>query len=217
MGKAAFEEEIPFLSQPVPVAAVLCRTEHGNLHAGLLHRSKDGTARVLHLGWQDRLSCDWPWPRLWAAPEVEPECLRAVAALCRLIWKNYETDRLFPYAIKWAGSHFDSSGKLQLGDGARGLTCATFLLAVFQSFGITLVREETWPVRPEEDRAFLATLQRFATPEHLALLRRELDNGCRRIHPHEVLGACACHPIPAAFPPVQKAAAWILDRLDRVL
>ena len=211
MGEAAFDDEVAFLDQPLRAAAVLCRTEHGNLHAGVLYRDGDKAA-VLHLGWQDYLSRDWEWTRMWAAPDVEPERLVSVAGLCRRIWRTYERSRTSPYAIRFAGTSFSADGQLVLGEGARGLTCATFLLAVFKAVGIELVDEADWPVREEADRAFLDTISNFATAEHLALLRAEVAEGCARIHPDEVLGACAC-PLPARFAPAREAADRIVERL----
>lgn len=147
MGDAVFEEETPFLAQPMRAAAVLCRTEYGNLHAGLLYRTHDQKAAVLHLGWQDQLCNDWGWQKLWAAPEVEPERLTSIAGLCRRIWERFERDRTFPYALRFAGSFFSQTGQLRMGEGAKGLTCATFILAVFNSAGISLVSEDEWPIR----------------------------------------------------------------------
>lgn len=74
MGEAVFDDQSPFLAQPLKGAAVLCRTGQGNLHAGVLYRDGD-TAAVLHLGWEDQLRRDWHWFRLWAAPDAEPERL----------------------------------------------------------------------------------------------------------------------------------------------
>ncbi|MDX9721521.1 MAG: hypothetical protein RBU37_12300 [Myxococcota bacterium] len=51
MGEAFFEQERAFSTQSHRVAALLCRTPSGNLHAGLLYRDKAGSA-VLHLAWQ---------------------------------------------------------------------------------------------------------------------------------------------------------------------
>ena len=72
MGVAQFEDEVPFDHRVVPLASVLTRTRHGNLHAGLLYRGVDGDRCVLHLGWQDALSNDWEWEVLWASPDTEP-------------------------------------------------------------------------------------------------------------------------------------------------
>lgn len=212
MGEAVFDKEVPFLDQPLRAAAVLCRTQHGNLHAGVLYR--DGNrASVLHLGWKDHLDRQWPWSRLWAAPDIEPERLLSIAGLCRRIWRSYQRSRQFPYGIRFAGSSFDARGKLVLGPGARGLTCATFILAVFKAIGVKLVDEEDWPVREQQDRAFLGTIASFATPEHLAVLRAEVDSGCVRITPDEVVGACACS-LPARFRHTRLAADRVRERLD---
>ena len=197
MGKAVYEEDAPFLSHPGAAGAVICRTEHGTLHAGVLHKAR-GAVSVLHLGWEDRLRSGWNWRKLWATPEVELERLRSVAGLCRLIWSEFERTRLFPYALKFENTKFSSEGRLILGEGERGLTCATFILAVFKSVGIQLVDESQWPVRAEENEAFLESITAFATPAHLQALKREVAQGVQRIPPQEVVAACEYSP-PASF------------------
>ena len=104
MAGVYFDEEVPFRDQPALAAAVICRTEEGNLHAGILHRS-DGTStvEVLHLGWQDCMRRDWQWRRLWAAPDEEPEVLRSVSGICRLVWKTYAETRQFAYGLGFEG------------------------------------------------------------------------------------------------------------------
>ena len=212
MSEAVFDDKEPFLGQPLRAAAVLCRTEQGNLHTGLLYKNGE-SACVLHLGWQDRLSKEWTWPRLWAAPDVEPERLLSVAGYCRLIWNRYEQDRKFPYAIQFSGTTFDIQGQLVFGENSRGLTCASFVLAIFLSMGITLVDESDWPVRPEEGRKFLKAAEEIASPDHSALLRAEVEAGCVGILPDEVLGACGC-PLPAKYEPTRAAADRVLKKLD---
>lgn len=204
MGEAAFEEDAPFLEQPLRAAAVVCRTEHGNLHTGVLHRNVDGEAEVLHLAWKDNLVLGWegnagPWRRLWAAPCVEPERLMSIAGKCRLIRKKFREKQKFPSAIRFAQSTFTPGGHLVLGEGSKGLTCATFVLAVFNSMGIALVDEDDWPIRQEDDRQYLKSVSSFAKPEHLTKLTDEVEAGVRRVQPQEVVGACA-------FPPSAKFA-----------
>ena len=216
MGEAAFDHDSPFSASGARAAAVLCRTEEGTLHAGVLHRGTGGVAAVLHLGWEDRLYIDWRWHRLWATPEVQPEKLMAAAGHCRRIWRTFNANGVFPYALAFCGSRFDDRGRLQLGPGSRGLTCATFILAIFETCGVSLVNEDDWPVRTAEDLAFIQTIADagFAREEHLALLRDEATGGCTRIQPHEVVGACAVVELPARFAPTADAAHRVLAKLD---
>lgn len=201
----------PFGDCKLATAVVLCRTEQGNLHSGIVYRGNHGP-EFMHLGWEDTLLKEWKWSSyLWASPAVEPERLRSIAGLCRQIWRRYNMNKTFPYGFIYHGTTFDVYGKLVLGAGARGLTCATFVLAVFRYFGVELVTEESWPVRKEEDSEFLKYIERFATPTHYDLLKHELSAGCRRIRPEEVLGACSCGKTEALFEDVYPYVKEILS------
>jgi hypothetical protein len=215
MARAVFADESPLPTDQLAAAAVLCRTEHGNLHMGIMYRGRGQKPEFLHLAWDDALSRDWEsdWRYLWASPEVEPERLRAMGGLCRQVWRRYQEDRRFAYALGFGGTTFDVSGRVVLGPNARGLTCATFVLALFKYFGIELVDEPSWPVRTKDDRKFLRQVAPFTKPEHLAILESEVDAGCRRIRPEEVLGACAIVELPATFEATRCHAEEILSRI----
>lgn len=214
MGKPEFEPESLFVGGKGHAAALLCRTDHGGLHSGLLYRTAGGGCGVIHLGWEDMILTTWEWERYWATPEVEPELLASVGALCRLILKRYVNERRFPYALRFDGTTFDSAGRLVLGPDSKGLTCATFVLAVFDGVGVRMVDEASWPSRPDKDKEFLEAAARFARPAHLEVLKAEVESGVRRIHPHEVLGACGCIALPAAFDSAEPLAKDALGRLD---
>lgn len=214
MGEPVFDSDVEFLSQPFMAGAVLCRTEQGNLHVGLIYRDKDQVA-ILHLGWQDTLLREWQWPRLWATPNVEPERLFSVAALCRRIWRNFNQSRKFPYALHYTGASFTPDGQLALEPNSQGLTCATFVLAVFSRFGVRLVAHDQWIPRPELDTEFLDAISDagFATAQHLQLMRAEVAAGCIRVHPDEVIGACSLE-LPAGFAETCAAATSTRALLD---
>jgi hypothetical protein len=214
LGLATFDDESRFLDSGHRAAAVLCRTEHGSLHAGVLHLDRKDEVQVLHLGWFDRLSTEWKWRRLWATPEAEPEHLRLVSGHCRRIWKRYRESGTFPYALAWCGSDFDGRGRLRLGPESKGLTCATLVLAVFKAAGVDLVDEADWPVRKEEDHRFIDGVAKWAEPDHVALLREEVERGVKRIHPHEVVGACAQPDLPVGFAIAAEVAGCVLHELD---
>lgn len=198
MGVPVHDATQPFRTED-RAAVVLCRTEHGNLHLGVFHRLAGGNVGVLHLGWEDYVSMEWSWQRLWASPAVPPERLRSVSGLCRLIWEEYRATKKFPYGLHYASQFFTHDGALQRDATTEsGLTCATFVLAVFRSVGIELIDLSSWPVRENEDRAFLAVVASFAAPALLKALEAEVDAGSKRVQPDEVIGACA-DPPPMRF------------------
>lgn len=213
MGRAVFDDDTSFREQEMLAAAVLCRTEHGSLHMGLMYRGTDGGSEILHLAWNDKLSRDWPWRRMWACPVLEPERLRSLSGQCRQIWRRYQANRRFAYSLAYHGTSFDVSGQIKLGPGARGLTCASFVLALFKYVGIELINEDDWPVRTTEDLEFLASIEGIASRAHFDSLMREVVEGCKRIRPDEVLGACACVELPAMFAPTRLHADEIVARL----
>jgi hypothetical protein len=57
------------------------------------------------------------------------------------------TDKV-DYGINPSGISFDGSGQFHSLDPAKGLTCATFISAVFESAGFPIVKLSTWPLRP---------------------------------------------------------------------
>lgn len=214
MGSAVFDRDNPFLEQPLRAGVVLCRTEYGNLHAGVIHHDRRAVS-FLHLGWEDRMSESWYWERLWAAPDVPAPRLFSVAAKIRLVLKRFQQNKSFPYQLRFAGTHFDQNGQLQFGPGSTGLTCATFVLAIFKSEGIDLVKEDTWDVREEDDREFLEQIRSFASSGHFARLEAEVDQGCIRVRPAEVLGACACS-LPASFGEVLEHSQRAEEMLPQI-
>jgi hypothetical protein len=201
----------PFRPEQV-VGAIVCVTEQGNLHAGLLYR-RGGEVSALHLGWKDRLLDEWSWSGMWTTPSAPIEKLAFAAGMCRLVWRRFERLGRFAYGIGFEGTTFDATGRLVLGPNSHGLTCATLILAVMESAGIPVVDESTWPVRTEKDREFLDFVRPFATPEHFAVLESEVNAGVRRIHPDEVVGACALDQRPANFEAARLAADEVLRRL----
>ncbi len=216
MGVARFESETPFDHVRLYIATVLCRTDRGNLHAGLLYSGPNNTRCALHLGWQDRLYDQWESPVLWATPEIEPEQLFTAAALCRHIWEAFMKEKAFPWALRDLGARFDAKGHLVLTQGAHGLTCATIILAIFDFAGAELVVRDTWPIRRQQDREWLEWAYNegfFREAAHYELIRAEVEEGVPRVLPDEIVAACAC-VVPARFSTVRFAARVLVDKLN---
>lgn len=126
-----------------------------------------------------------------------------------------------PYAPGRLGK-FDSDGSFQLGDGVHGLTCATFVLAVFEHAGLPLVDVSSWPQRSEDQKfreLIVEALQR-----DLAKLRQKLEiytlegvaervssTRARVEHLEHHIEVLRSAPVSARFRPEEVAAASSLD------
>jgi hypothetical protein len=183
---------------------VIGQPEPGQRHIGILHRTANSEPSLLHLAWHCILRNDLGIPdymRLWVALAVEPERLRVFAAFCRRVWRKNEAGGI-PYAFSHPAESFDAStGALLLTPTQFGLTCASFVLAVFDAAGLRLVEYETWEKDRSGDRDWqqkiIAKLEGRASQEHIEHLRSEI--GAVRYRPEEVAVATAIAPPAAKF------------------
>src|SRR6185503_13834023 len=73
---------------------------------------------------------------LWVNPAAHPKRLVQVAALCRKIWRANQSGSI-PYAFSPPNDCFDTNtGAFLFGPTRHGLTCASFVLAVFHHAGL---------------------------------------------------------------------------------
>lgn len=176
------------------VGVRLCRSPHGNLHSGIGYGAS-GKVKNLHLGWENTLQNDWSRIGYWVSPDADPLLLGRVPAKCRRIWKAFRETEKFTYGLGYRGVRFNKAGLPQVrGRGFKGLSCTTFVVAVFESVGVYLLDPETWPIRIDED---VAHVEGLAPPceKHPGLYERllaEAQEGVVRIQPLELLGASAC-------------------------
>lgn len=207
------------LTNVVYAAIAIKAVNQRQRHIGVLHREDDSPdVNLLHLAWHHDLRNHTPGPTyLWIDPDVHPRRMRQVAAMCRKVWRA-NTGTL-PYALSAPNGCFDqSSGEFLLGPTRHGLTCASFVLAVFESVGIRLVRYEDWPSSRPGDREWqewvISELERSDPPvsrEHIEAVKNEV--GGIRFRPEDVASAGTTSPLPADFATAAQRAERILDRL----
>jgi len=189
-------------------------------HIGVLHR-EDGVDEVhlLHLAWHHDLKNSLPGPvYFWVDLDVPSRRLRQVAAICRKVWRSNQGT--LPYALSPPNDCFDhQTGEFLLGPTRRGLTCASFVLAIFEEAGLRLAHYATWPTNRSGDREWqewvIEQLENGASPataEHIEAVKGEV--GAVRYRPEDVAGAATVSPLPADFATSEKRAAGILDRLS---
>ena len=206
------------LDKSLFVAIAIGESESDQRHIGILHRTQGSAPEFLHLAWHCRLHNDALLPdymTLWVRPAASTERLRSVAALCRRIWKKHSIGGI-PYAFSKPTRSIDATtGEHLQGPSQFGLTCASFVLAVFQATGLQLAEYETWPTDRPGDREWqqqiIEKLAGRATPEHIEHLRNEL--GAVRFRPEEVAAAATLAPPPANFEPAAQLGLQIADKL----
>jgi hypothetical protein len=196
--------------------AVSFDSERDQWHAGVLYLDASDEVNFLHLAWHRELRSDTPSPNLcWIELALPRDRALSVAARCRQVWRRHGTSGL-PYAFKYVQTVFTGTGDLALGAGEYGLTCATFVMAIFASVGSPLLIPTQWPLR-EQDRLWHAkiidALTRRASREHLDAVRTEV--GSARFQPTEV-AACSSYPglvdAPAPFAYAEVAAPLLEKR-----
>ena len=209
-------QDHPF-SEVESIAIAIKAATSSQRHVGILFRGVESeTVHLLHFAWDRDLRCQTPQEDyLWVQPPLSPLRARQVAARCKQI-KEANTGTL-PYAFSAPNDCFDeATGAYLFGPKKRGLTCATFVLAVFHASGLPLVAYDTWPKSRAGDTDWKIHIigmlrARGASVEHLAHLSAEFTT--IRYRPEDVAGAAACATIPAEFESVSIVAAQIIEQL----
>lgn len=127
--------------------------------------------------------------------------------MCRRVWMRHK-QRGLRYGFRYDRSRFESTGELRLGSDEVGLTCATFLLAVFRSVGVELLRLDEWPERAEDEKRWTALLAMLESQgvdaAHLKALRGQTN--ARRYRPDEVAAGSSVTP-PCGFDEASSRAS----------
>src|SRR3990172_8169920 len=134
------------------VAVAIAAVEAGQQHVGILHKEEAlNEVKLAHLAWHNQLKDIQPRDSyLWIDLPIPARRTRQVAARCRQILRaNW---RGIPYAFSPPNDCFDlETGGFLFGPSRAGLTCAAFVLAVFDAAGIRLAKYNTWPEQRTAD------------------------------------------------------------------
>lgn len=124
-----------------------------------------------------------------------------------------------PYGFSWDGEIFNSqTGEIIPPPLGNGLTCATFVLAVFDCLSLPLVKVDSWQIREDDiqwQQSFLEIMEEKGVPEaHINELRDNVP--ATRIRPEEVVGAALleseCWPV--TFEEAKEQAILILQDIQ---
>lgn len=201
-----------------PVGVAIKRASHNQLHVGILYRI-DSSLRLCHLAWHHRLEDS---PFMCNADYYLDDCgifrddsINAQVFAARML--TIAKTKQIPYGVAYAGSVFSGDGAFEgFPKFGMGLTCATFVIAVFHSAGYVIVDLDTWIGREEDaewQERIIDTLERHgASSEHVEAARMQITGV--RYRPDEVAAAAADGEPPLSFDRALKLAREIRQLLD---
>jgi len=191
-------------------------------HIGIIYKNSDdpevGT-NLLDLGWHYILSSGPVGPEyLWIAPAIEPELAYVLAGLCKKVAEKYALPRRgIAYALRYDGDGLDIKTGEFMDRNGHGLTCATFVLAMFASHGIPLLQLSEWPER-KDDQAWQEDIvgvlrKRGVNEKHVNAVNEQVKRGCARYRPEEVAAAGAAPSLPIGFTYAEELGKRIVEKL----
>lgn len=121
------------------------RTSSDQLHCGLIYVER-GNPRLLHLQWHYDLEniplSEFQGKLFWIKPTISFRHTDSLNTFCRVL-ANHKTLKV-PYGLNFVETAFKSDGNLTFGSSEFGLTCATFVMAVFEYVSQPLIDKTNW-------------------------------------------------------------------------
>ena len=186
------------------IAVAIAEVDHDQRHTGVFYRvDESDPVEFLHLAWHCDLRRHTPSKKyLWVLPAISQRRLLQVAAKCDDIASANLTDGI-PYSFGSPLNCFDSQTReFLLGPTTTGLTCASFVLALFEDSGLPLVDCKKWPPPNEEDRKW----QKEEIYDALVKTERRRPGSVSKAHLDHVKNEIGS---AARFRPEQVAAATL--------
>jgi hypothetical protein len=122
----------------------------GQLHIGLLHKVENEPAWILNLRHFADLRNEQPSDSYrWVQVDLHEVNRRLLVALCRALARKLPP---IPFGFPFNRSYISQAGDYILGEFGDGLTCASFVMAVFAAYDIPLLKIEEWPPASFQDQ-----------------------------------------------------------------
>jgi|WetSurSiteA1Bulk_404760.scaffolds.fasta_scaffold00007_22 hypothetical protein len=150
-----------FPHQPYPnissYIAIAITGDNNQRHIGVLFRKdKNNPPKLLHLAFHSRLQCDEPIEYaskfFWLhCPSLSEDEQLQLAVWFETIFAVNGSN--IPYGLAYSSSgYFDQNGKFIQTNENIGLTCATFVMALFEDFDLPIIDTESWMSRDDDKK-----------------------------------------------------------------
>lgn len=188
------------------------RSVNGGMHCAIVFDMVGGQPSLLHLESNYQLKAEAATPPYgWVEVGLETSNRKLMAIMADRVWRRRPA---IPYGVSKLGVSFDAkTGDLRQAQLGRGLTCASFILAVFEAQGFKLLGEEGWPENANDEwQSWVVEMLRRgrAPPEQVDAVAQDI--GSRRFHPTEVVASStlsAEHFWPVPFEMARQVGAQL--------
>lgn len=201
------------------IAIAIAEVYGGQRHVGILYRPAAGAPpRFLHLAWHNDLRDDETVQAKYRAIAVVDVPLALQPTIVSQCKRSGAADVLglsYGFGYRPSGVERDPVSDRMVLRGPSGLTCATFVLAIFGLANVNLLDLDQWTDRAGDDEwkdHVIAGLERAgADPAHVEAVRNDRQHA--RVRPEDV-GAGATSPLPAGLAIVVARGAALLTELQ---
>ena len=182
-------------------------------HSGILYLNPEGEAKLLHLENNRTLTKESPNSDfVWLHVNLPDIVKNLICLHCDIISENSQGKIL--YDIDPTGITFDIDGVFTQKVPHTGLTCGTFILAVFRDVGIELINQNHWPIRENDikwQKMIVNLFSRYLEPNSNELINKKIDDKLiLRFRPEEVVSSATLKNMPNTFSSIKEPSENLL-------
>lgn len=206
-------------AEPCPEGAILIATNdcYCNQHCGIVFTRSCGTVQMCDFQWENRLVVrNVPGSYLWTKVSLDTYEVEQISEFIEFVIEKHRLEPRTPYSFLYTREAFNIAGRLNPG---VGLTCATFAIAIFDHFKLSVVDLTSWRERPKQDAAFrrrivgiMAADPRFS----YAARRLAAEPTAFRVKPWELFASASRRLYPVKFRQATKLANAMAKKLYRI-
>ena len=190
------------------------KNSSGDIHSGIVFDAGSGS-KFIHLAGEKVISEAPSEKYRWLKAGIDESTKKVAAGMCALIEARSPE---VPYAFDRAGWTFDDAGDVVSGAPGKGMTCATFILAVFDAIRFPLLKEHQWPRGADKGEKLSIFSMIFGgdriESDHASKAMN--DDDTPRIRPSEVAASTTETAFPVAYPLAKKRGAALEKKLDKL-
>jgi hypothetical protein len=198
--------DVSDVSCPKDIIAVAINDKPHRSHCGIIFTYDDRDVVMCDMQWENRLAVH-NVPRsnyYWAKVPLGETQIAYVSQVLDMVFDQHH-GKPVAYSTVFTPQGFDAIGRLMTG---AGITCATFIVNLFELARLPLLVPSTWKSRPEQDGAFREYIADQAEKNfEFALARRiRAERAAFRITPYEVYGSARHTQRPVRYTQAVKFA-----------